>query len=135
MSRYQLIFDASQLPSSTPAPEHYIALCDESPSGMRWRSGETILQLTFGSCSDEYCVWPPDEAEQYKGQHVFPLSYQCHVQTGWKIEPVGSAWEVEREMQWFPAASVREYLQTIREIELLEAVVKRGRATQQSKKH
>jgi len=135
MSKYQLIFDESRLPRDVPVPEQYIALCDDSPSGMRWRSGDTILQLTFGSCSEEYRVWPPDVAEQYKGQHLFPLSYQCHMQTGWKIEPVGSAWEVEREMKWFPAAAVREYLQTIREIELLEVVVQRDRATQRSKKH
>jgi len=135
MSRYQLIFDESQLPKDVPAPEHYIALCDESPSGMHWRSGDIVLQLTFGSCTEEYRTWPPDEAEHYKGQCLFPLNYQCHIQTGWKIEPVGSAWEVERIMDWLPAAVVREYLQTVREIELLKAVVQRGRATHQSKRH
>ncbi|WLS81259.1 hypothetical protein Q3V30_22620 (plasmid) [Erwinia pyri] len=128
MNGYHLVFKESNLPTEVPPVQSYACLSNESPSGMQWRSGDTVLPLTFGSCDDVLRTWPPDVAEQYKHQHLFPMSYQCYIQTGWSIEKIGSAWEVERAMEWFPAAVVREHLELQREIELLAGVVARGRA-------
>lgn len=126
MNGYRLVFKESDLPKEVPPVQSYACLSNESPSGMRWRSGETVLPLTFGT-SEDIQTWPPEVAEHYKGQHLFPLGYQCHIQTGWKIQPLGSGWEVERAMEWFPAAVVREHLQLQREVELLGEVVRRGK--------
>ncbi|QHJ82428.1 MAG: hypothetical protein [Bacteriophage sp.] len=129
MSSLSVVFSESQLPTEVPPIESYACLSDTSDSGLRWCTGDTVLPIVFGSCNEDYCVWPPDKAEQYKGQHLFPLSYQCHIQTGWSIEKMGAQWNVERIMEWFPASAVREYLEIQREIRLLTAVVANGRST------
>lgn len=102
-----------------------LTLSDTSPSGVRY-CVEVMGQLSASAVAGTpvHTAWPPDVAEQQRGQCLYPMDYVIHVQTGWSIQDIAvGMWDVQPELCEVPAAAVREALEIRREIHLLAELV------------
>jgi len=104
--------------------EEQFLLADDSPSGLRHWAGGWIGPVAGTPCNVFY---PYSEAERFAGQHLCPMDYEVRVQTGWNVVDLGFTYDCYAQYEVLPATSVREYLELVREIELLTAIVLIGR--------
>ncbi|WP_052651541.1 hypothetical protein [Pantoea ananatis] len=108
-----------------------LTLSDTSPSGVRYRvevMGQLIPSAVAGL--PVHTAWPPEMAEQHRGQCLYPMDYRIHVQTGWCIDEIAiGMWNIEPVLCDVPAATVREALEIRREIQLLEQLISLDKAT------
>ncbi|CAI1190447.1 Uncharacterised protein [Serratia ficaria] len=118
-----------------PRLEEQFVLADDSPSGLRyWLPG--LVSGTGGPVAGTPCTtfYPGEEREQLRHQHLWPMNFEVHVQTGWKdIMDLGFGYDIDSELRYVPAEVVREHLQLVREIQLLTAIVKKNRPEQRQK--
>lgn len=102
-----------------------LMLSSTSPSGVRYClefMGQAVESAIAGT--QVRTAWPPDVAEQQRGQCLYPMDYNVYVQTGWCIEEIAvGMWNVEPVLCDVPAAAVREALEIRREIRLLAHLV------------
>lgn len=102
-----------------------LTLSDTSPSGVRYCvevMGQMVESAVAGT--PVHTEWPPEMAEQQRGQYLYPMDYVIHVQTGWSVDEIAlGMWNIEPELCDVPAAAVREALEMRREIHLLSQLV------------
>ncbi|MFS7383517.1 hypothetical protein AB6870_15750 [Rahnella inusitata] len=104
--------------------EDQFLLADDSPSGLRHWAGGWIGPVAGTPCTVFY---PYTEYERFDGQHLCPMNYEIHVQTGWDVIDLGFTYDCYAQYEVLPATFVRKYLELVREIELLTAIVLKGR--------
>lgn len=107
-----------------------LTLSNTSPSGVRYCL-EVMGQLSASAVAGTpvHTAWPPDVAEQQRGQCLYPMDYSIHIQTGWSIQDIAvGMWDVQPSLCEIPAAAVREALEIRREIRLLTQLVALNKA-------
>ncbi len=107
-----------------------LTLSDTSPSGVRY-CVEVMGQMSASAVAGTpvHTAWPPDVAEQQRGQCLYPMDYSIHIQTGWSIQDIAvGMWDVQPSLCEIPAAAVREALEIRREIRLLTQLVALNKA-------
>ncbi|AJC68339.1 hypothetical protein MJO48_03855 [Dickeya fangzhongdai] len=129
------------LPTQVPALHESLCLANDSPSGVR-HSVQCSLGARIPTCvaglPTVQASWPPDLAETFRGQFLYPLDYEVPVQIGWDIQEIGEGlWDVNPIIETFPAAGVRaalKYLELEREIHLLTGIVEREQCANNKRK-
>jgi hypothetical protein len=111
-----------EVPAIRPLEEQFL-LASDSPSGLRYRAGGCRGPVAGSPCTVFY---PYTERERFEGQHLYPMNFEVHVQTGWDVTDLGFTFDCYAQYEVLPAAMVREHLELVREIELLTAIVQGG---------